>query len=111
MREGRGRGRVGVVISRHVYRLHRGDRSTADRGDSLLQLAHFISQGRLVAHRGWHPAEQSGYLRARLGEPEDVVDEEQHILLLHVAEVLRHGQGRKRNAHAGARGLIHLTEH
>src|SRR5690606_19852459 len=34
------RGRVGVVVRRHVDGLHRGDRPAAHRGDSLLQHAH-----------------------------------------------------------------------
>ena len=42
--------------------------------------------------RGGHTAQQSRHLRACLGEAEDVVDEEQHVLILDIAEVLRHGQ-------------------
>ncbi len=41
-------------------------------------------------------------------EAEDVVDEEQHVLAL-VAEVLGDRQARKRHAHTGARGLVHLA--
>ena len=105
-----GRGRVGVVVRRHVDRLHRGDRLAADGGDPLLQLAHLVGQRRLVTHRGRHPAEQRGDLGAGLGEAEDVVDEEQHLLLLHVAEVLRHGQRGQRDPQPGARRLVHLAE-
>ena len=42
-------------------------------------------------------------------EPEDVVDEEQHVLVLLVAEVLGDREAGKRDAQAGARGLVHLT--
>ena len=108
--ERRRRRRVGVVVGRHVDRLHRGDRVTTRRGDPLLQHAHLVGQVRLVAHGGGHPAEQRGDLGAGLGEPEDVVDEEQHVLVLHVAEVLRHRQRRQRDAQAGARRLVHLAE-
>ena len=94
VRERGGRRRVGVVVGGHVDRLHRGDRPAAGRGDPLLQLAHLVGQRRLVAHGRRHPAEQRGDLGAGLGEPEDVVDEQQHVLVLHVAEVLRHGQRR-----------------
>jgi peptide chain release factor 1 len=45
-----------------------------------------------------------------LHEPEDVVDEEQDVLVLHVAEVLGHGQGREPDAEAHARRLVHLAE-
>ena len=42
-------------------------------------------------------------------EAEDVVNEQQHVLLVDVAEVLSHGQSRETHAHAGARGLVHLA--
>ena len=83
---------------------------TTGRGDALLQLAHLVGQGRLVTHRGRHAAEQGRHLGTGLGEPEDVVDEQQHVLLLHVAEVLRHRQRRQRDAQTGARRLVHLAE-
>ena len=73
--------------------------------------AHLVSQGGLVSDRGWHPAQQSRDLGAGLGEPEDVVDEQQHVLTLNVAEVLGHGQRRERNAQPGAGRLVHLAEH
>src|SRR5690606_7617700 len=38
--EGGRRGRVGVVVGRHVDRLHRGDRVTTRGGDPLLQHTH-----------------------------------------------------------------------
>ena len=82
----------------------------AGRGDPLLQLAHLVGQRRLVAHRGRHPAEQRRDLGAGLGEAEDVVDEQQHVLLLHVAEVLRHRQAGQRDPQPGTRRLVHLTE-
>ncbi len=111
VRERRRRSRVGVVVGGHVDRLHRGDRVTTRRGDPLLELTHLVGEVGLVAHRGRHPAEQRGDLGAGLGEPEDVVDEQQHVLLLHVAEVLRHRQRRQRDPQAGARRLVHLAEH
>ena len=84
---------------------------TTRRGDPLLERAHLVGQVGLVAHRGRHPAEQGRHLGAGLGEPEDVVDEQQHVLVLHVAEVLRHRQRRERHPQAGARRLVHLAEH
>ena len=81
------------------------------RGDALLQLAHLVGQGGLVAHGRGHAAEEGRHLGAGLHEPEDVVDEEQHVLALHVAEVLGHRQGRQRDAQAHAGRLVHLAEH
>ena len=108
--ERRGRRRVGEVVGGHVDRLQRGDRVTARRGDALLELAHLVRERGLVAHRRRHAAEQRGDLGAGLGEAEDVVDEEQHVLLLHVAEVLRHRERGQRDAQTRARRLVHLAE-
>ena len=107
--EGRERRGVGVVVGGHVDGLQRRDRVSLGRGDPLLQLAHLVGEGRLVAHRRRHAAEQRRHLGARLHEPEDVVDEEQHVLVLHVAEVLGDGQRRQRDPQPDARRLVHLA--
>jgi peptide chain release factor 1 len=109
--EHRRRGGVGEVVSRHVDGLDRRDRPLAGRGDPLLELAHLGLQRRLVAHLRRHAAEQRRDLRARLDEAEDVVDEQEDVLALLVAEVLRHRQAGQRDAHAGAGRLVHLPEH
>ena len=44
-----------------------------------------------------------------LREAEDVVDEEQHVLALDVAEVLGDGERREGDARARARRLVHLA--
>ena len=109
--EGRERRRVGVVVGRHVHRLQRRDRAAPGRGDALLQLAHLVGQRGLVAHGRGHAAEQGRHLGAGLHEAEDVVDEQQHVLVLHVAEVLGHRQRRQGDPQAHARRLVHLAEH
>ena len=76
--------------------------------DALLQVAHLGSQRGLVANSGRHTAEQSRHLGTRLGEAEDVVDEQQHVLAL-IAEVLRLGQTGQAHAQTGSRRLVHLT--
>src|SRR3954470_17805007 len=101
--------RVGEVVGRDVDRLDRRDRALAGRGDALLQLAHLGLERRLVADLRRHAAEQRGDLGAGLDEPEDVVDEEQHVLAL-LAVVLRHRQAGQRDAHAGSGRLVHLAE-
>jgi peptide chain release factor 1 len=80
-------------------------------GDPLLQLAHLVRQRRLVAHRRGHPAEQGRHLGSGLGEAENIVDEQQHVLLLDIPEVLGHGERGQRDPEPGTRRLIHLTEH
>ena len=105
------RRRVGVVVGGHVHGLQRRDRAAPGRRDPLLQLAHLVGERRLVADGRGHPAEQRRHLRAGLHEAEDVVDEQQHVLVLHVAEVLGHRQRRQADAQAHARRLVHLPEH
>ncbi len=72
---------------------------------------HLVGQRGLVTHRRRHPAEQCRHLRSGLGEPEDVVDEQQHVLARLVTEPLRHRQRGQRHPHTGAGRLVHLTEH
>ena len=51
------------------------------------------------------------YLRASLGESEDVVDEEQYVLAFFVTEVLCYGQTSQSDTGTGAGGLVHLPVH
>ncbi len=106
--KGGGGRRVGQVIRRHVHGLERGDRAGARRGDALLQAAHFVSQRRLVAHRGRHPAQQRGHFGTGQGVTVDVVDEQQHVAAF-VTEVLSHGQTGQRDAQTVAGRLVHLA--
>ena len=96
------RGRVGVVVGGDEHGLERGDRALVGRGDPLLQPPHLGGQGGLVAHRRRHPPQERRHLGARLGEAEDVVDEQEHVAPLLVPEVLRHRQ-RRSGRPAGAR--------
>ena len=50
------------------------------RLNTLLQSTHLGLQGRLVTYSGRHTAKQRRYLRTSLGETEDVINEQQHIL-------------------------------
>src|SRR5262249_51532008 len=47
--------------------------------------------------------------RTSLREPEDVVDEHEHVRVLDVAEILRHRQPRKAHAETCTRRLVHLA--
>ncbi len=109
MGEGRGRGGVGQVVGGNVDGLHGRDGALAGGGDTLLQGAHLGGQRGLVADGGGHTAQQRRHLGTGLGEAEDVVDEEQHVLMLDVTEVLRHGQAGQCHAHTGSGRLVHLA--
>ena len=108
MGKGRGRRRVGQVISRDVDCLDRGDRAGLGRGDAFLQRAHFRRQRRLVTHRRRHAAQQRGYFHPGQRVAVDVVDEHQDITAF-VAEIFSDGQAGQRNPKAVSRRLIHLT--
>ena len=108
--ERRGRRRVRVVVGRHEDRLERGDRALLGGRDPLLEAGHLGRQVRLVADRRRHPAEERRDLGAGLGEAEDVVDEQEDVAALLVAEVLGHGQPGQADPLAGAGRLVHLAE-
>ncbi len=80
------------------------------RGDALLERAHLRRERRLVTHGARDTAEERGHFASRLREAEDVVDEQEDVLAFFVAEVLGDGEGRERDAGAGARRLVHLAE-
>ena len=75
-----------------------------------MQLAHFVGKRRLIADGGGHAPKQGRNLAARLHKAEDIVDKQQHIALLLVAEVFRHRKTRECHAHADARRFVHLAE-
>ena len=72
--------------------------------------AHVGGERRLIADRRGDAAEQRGDFRTGLGEAEDVVDEQEHVLAL-VAEMLGDGDAGQSDAHARAGRLVHLAEH
>ena len=102
---------VGVVVRRHVDGLDRSDRVAPGRGDPFLQLAHLVGQCGLVTDRRRHPAEQGRHLRTGLDEPENVVDEQEHVLVADVAEILGHGEGGQADAQPHPGRLVHLAVH
>src|SRR2546425_1991261 len=106
----RRRRRIRDVVGRNVDRLHRGDRSLLRRRDALLERAHLGGQRGLVADRRRHPAEERRDFGAGLREPEDVVDEEEHVLSLFVPEILGGRERRERDPQPRSRRLSHLAE-
>src|SRR5262245_23684303 len=102
--------RVGEVVGRYVDRLYRGDRALVGGGDALLQGTHVGRQRGLVADRRGNAAEQRRDFRAGLREPEDVVDEEQHVLAL-VAEIFGNREAGEADTGARPRRLVHLAVH
>ena len=109
--EGCGRGRVRQVVRRNIHGLHGGDGAVLGGGDAFLKIRHFLRQVRLVTHGGRRAAQQGGHFRPRLGETENIVNEQQHVLMLLVTEVFRHRQGGQGYAQTGAGGFIHLSVH
>jgi len=103
-------GRVGEVVGRHVDGLDRGDRAGLGVGDAFFERRELGAHRRLVAQARRDLPEQARHLGAGLDEAKDVVDEQQHVAVLVVAEVLGHRQRRMADAKAAARQLVHLRE-
>jgi hypothetical protein len=69
----------------------------------------FRIEVRLVADRRRHAAEKRGNFRARLDETENVIDEEEHIEVLLVAEIFGHREASEAHAQTRAGRLGHLA--
>jgi hypothetical protein len=127
--EGGGGSRISQIISGHVDGLHGGDRTLLGGGNTLLplerykylnsseiclqaclHLTHISGEGGLVTDGRGNTTEQGRHFGTSLGEAENVVNEEQHILAFLVTEVLGNGQTGKGDTGTGTRGLVHLTE-
>lgn len=80
--------RVGQVICRHINCLDRGDRTILGRSDSLLEFADFVCQSRLITNGRRHTSQQRRNLGTCLDITENVVDKQQHVLVLFITEVL-----------------------
>jgi hypothetical protein len=104
------RGRVGEIVRWHIDRLDGGDGAGIGVGDALLQPRQLRPHGRLIAQARGHLTHEPGDLHAGLDEAEDIVDQQQHVTLLVVAEILGHRQRRVADAKATARRLVHLAE-
>jgi hypothetical protein len=109
MGKGGGRRRVGQVVRRHVHTLNRGNGAFVRGGDAFLQPTEVDGQGRLVPNGGRHTTQEGGHFGTGLGKPENVVDEDQHVLAFFITEIFRAGQRGKGHAGTGSRRLGHLT--
>jgi peptide chain release factor 1 len=110
MGEGGGWGRIGQIVSWHVNGLDGGNGSLGGGGNTLLHETHVDGEGWLVTDGRWDTAKKSGHLGTGLGETENVVNEEEHILALLITEILGNGETGKSDTGTGSRWLVHLTE-
>ena len=104
-----GHRRIGEIVGRHVDGFDRGHRHAGDRGDALMQRGDFGGERRLVADARRQAPEQAGDFAARLHEPKHIVHQQQHVLPLLVAEILRDRQRGQPDAPARSRRLVHLA--
>ena len=111
VRESGGRGGICKIIGRHVHSLHGGNGTNTGGGNALLEQTHVRGEGGLVTHGGRDTAEKGRHLGTGLGETENVVDEQKHVLALLVTEVLGNGQTGQGHTGTGSGGLVHLTVH
>ena len=85
--EGGGGSRVSQIVSGHVDGLDGCDGTLLGGGNALLHHTHVDGQSGLVSDGGGNAAEEGRHLRTGLGETENVVNEEKHVLAL-ATEVL-----------------------
>ena len=109
MRESCGGRGIGQVVRRHVNSLEARDRTFLGRGDAFLQVTHLSGERGLITYSGRRTSEKRGHFRTRLRETEHVIHEQEHVLVLFVAEIFRHGKRGKRHAQTRAGGFVHLT--
>ena len=110
VRERVDRRRIGEVVRRHIHCLNRGDGAGVRVGNALLQARQLGAHRRLITQARRHLAHQAGHLHAGLDEAKDVVDEQQHVAMLVVAEILGHRQRGVADAETTPRRLVHLSE-
>jgi hypothetical protein len=71
--------------------LHGSDGAGFGGGDAFLELADFGVEIGLVAYGAGHAAEERGNFCAGLHEAENIVDEEEDVEMLFVAEIFGDG--------------------
>src|SRR6266852_160140 len=109
MGKGGGRRGVGVVVGGHVDGLHRSDGAGLGGGDALLKFADFGVQVGLITDGGGHAVEERGNFRAGLNEAENIVDEEEHVEMLLIAEIFRDREAGKAHAKTRSGRFGHLA--
>jgi hypothetical protein len=92
--------RIDQIVGRDVDRLHTGDRPSARTSDPLLKLADLRLQRRLIAQDRGDASQEGAPLHPGLHEAIDVVDEEERVAVLPIAEVFGDRQGGQRDAEA-----------
>lgn len=109
MLESGGGGRIGKIIGWDVDGLDGSNGSLLGGGNSFLEGSQICREGGLISDGGWDTSEQGGHLRASLGESEDVVDEEKHVLSGLISEVLGNGESSQSDSGSSTWGLVHLS--
>jgi hypothetical protein len=109
MGEGGGRGGIGKIISRDEHSLDGSNGSGSGSGNSFLEGTQISGEGGLVTDSGGDSTEEGRHFGAGLSESEDVINEQKHILVLFVSEVLSDGESGKSDTGSGTWGLVHLS--
>ena len=104
-------GRVRQVVGRYVHGLNGRNSPGLGVGNALLQLRQLGGQRGLVAQARRHLAQQARYFHPRLNETEDVVNQQQYIALLLVAEVFGHREGGVAHPETCSGWLVHLAKY
>ena len=90
MREHVHRRRVRQIVSGNIHRLNGRDGASIGVADALLQPRQLGAHRGLVAQARWHLTHQARHLHAGLDETENVIDQQKHVAMFVVAEILGH---------------------
>jgi len=104
-------GGISKIISWHIDGLDGGNGTSLGGGNSLLESTEISGKSGLVTYSRWDTTEKGRHFRASLGESENVVDEQKHVLVLFISEVLSDGKTSETDTSSGTWGLVHLTVH
>mmetsp|Transcript_14070 Transcript_14070/g.56614 ORF Transcript_14070/g.56614 Transcript_14070/m.56614 type:complete len:332 (+) Transcript_14070:2420-3415(+) len=99
------------IVGRYVNGLHRCNGALGRGRDSLLKTSHISGKSGLVSDGRRNTTQKRRHFCVRLGEPENIVDEEQHILTFFVTEILCNGKTGKSYTRTSTWRLVHLPVH
>jgi peptide chain release factor 1 len=110
MRKGCGGSGIRKIVSGDIDGLDGGNGTVLGGSDTFLHTTHISGKSGLVTDSGRNTTEKGRHFGTGLGETENVVNEEKHILTLVITEVFGNGKTSKSDTGTGTRGLVHLAE-
>jgi hypothetical protein len=103
-------GWIRKIVSGDIDSLDRGNGTVLGSGNTFLHTTHISGKSGLVTDSRGDTTQKGRDLRTGLGETENVINEEKHILTFIITEIFSNGKTSESDTGTGTRGLIHLTK-